>query len=992
MKGYFRVEIGERIKEIGTRLYSEAISFTPSIFDKRKWEGKALEWAMKDEHFKTQLFRFIDVLPSLKSDYSVIKILKEYFSGETIELLGIFKLGADSIPERGLMAKAASRAIRTNIRKFARQFIAGNNIEEAEEKLQALRNDGYAISSYLLGETVVSDKEAVRYIEKNLELMDALSPFCNRWSHNSTLDEDESGNIPKMNISVKMSSVFSQIDPADWDGAIENTKEGLRGILRKAKAIGASFTCDMEYYYLKDLIIAVFKSLLEEDEFKDFQFAGIALQAYLRDTAYDLQLLIEWARTNRRIITVRLVKGAYWDYETVVNSQNGWPVPVFLNKDETDLNFEELTRVLLKNSDVIRPAIGTHNIRSIASAIAVHEELRRPANSIEFQMLYGMAEPVRDALQKEGYRVRVYSPIGELLPGMAYLIRRLLENTSNESFLRRSFVEGTSLEELLRAPLVEAIGDRIEFCPQLHRPQGNDGFQNEPPTDFSKRENREKMQEALVIVREGFNKKYPLYIGDKEILTEKEIISYNPANPDEIVGWVSSAAAREIEQAISGARGAWEMWRGVNAGERAAYLFKVAEMMKDKRFELTALQIYEVGKSWKEADGDVSEAIDYLEYYGREMQRIGTGHYGNYPGEVNDYHYVPRGIGIIISPWNFPLAIPTGMVAASIVTGNCAIFKPSGFSPVTAWKLVEFFKEAGLPPGVLQYLPGPGNIIGDYLVSHPDIDFITFTGSKDVGLRIVGLASDTLPGQRNVKRVIAEMGGKNAIIVDETADLDEAIKGVIESGFGYQGQKCSACSRVIVLNDIYAEFCERLKDAAESIRIGPPERPGNFMGPVIDSSAHKKIIEYIEIGKDEGKPHIINPINVSGNFIGPVLFEDVEPEAIIAQEEIFGPVIAIIRADDLSSALEIANSTEYALTAGIFSRSPVNIQKAREGLRAGNIYINRPITGALVGRQPFGGFGMSGIGSKAGSPEYLLQFMHPVCISENVLRKGFAPT
>ncbi|HZX48769.1 MAG TPA: aldehyde dehydrogenase family protein, partial [Nitrospirota bacterium] len=428
------------------------------------------------------------------------------------------------------------------------------------------------------------------------------------------------------------------------------------------------------------------------------------------------------------------------------------------------------------------------------------------------------------------------------------------------------------------------------------------------------------------------------------------------------------------------------------AGERAAYLFKVAEMMKDKRFELTALQIYEVGKSWKEADGDVSEAIDYLEYYGREMQKVGSGYYGNYPGEVNDYHYVPRGIGIIISPWNFPLAIPTGMVAASIVTGNCAIFKPSGFSPVTAWKLVEFFKEAGLPPGVLQYLPGPGNIIGDYLVSHPGIDFITFTGSKDVGLRIVGLASDTIPGQRNVKRVIAEMGGKNAIIVDETADLDEAIKGVIESGFGYQGQKCSACSRVIVLNDIYAEFCERLKDAAESIRIGPPERPGNFMGPVIDSSAHKKIIEYIEIGKDEGKPHIINPINISGNFIGPVLFEDVEPEAIIAQEEIFGPVIAIIRADDLSSALEIANSTEYALTAGIFSRSPVNIQKAREGLRAGNIYINRPITGALVGRQPFGGFGMSGIGSKAGSPEYLLQFMHPVCISENVLRKGFAPT
>ena len=388
----------------------------------------------------------------------------------------------------------------------------------------------------------------------------------------------------------------------------------------------------------------------------------------------------------------------------------------------------------------------------------------------------------------------------------------------------------------------------------------------------------------------------------------------------------------------------------------------------------------------------MSEAIDYLEYYGSEMQRLGSRRLGSYPGEVNEYNYVSRGIGVIISPWNFPLAIPTGMVAASIVTGNCAIFKPSGLSPVIAWKLVEFFNKAGLPPGVLQFLPGPGSVIGDYLVSHPDIDFITFTGSKDVGLRIMGLASDTLPGQRSVKRVIAEMGGKNAIIVDETADLDEAVKDVLESGFGYQGQKCSACSRVIVLGDIYEEFCERLKDAVESLRIGSPERPGNFIGPVIDASAKKKIMEYIDIGKEEGKPYIVKSSNVSGNFIGPVLFEDVEPEAIIAQEEIFGPVIAIIRADGLNSALEIANSTEYALTAGIYSRSPANIQRAREELRAGSIYINRGITGALVGRQPFGGFGMSGIGSKAGGPEYLLQFMHPVCISENVLRKGFAPT
>ncbi|MCC6543187.1 MAG: proline dehydrogenase family protein, partial [Nitrospirae bacterium] len=724
--------IEDRITEIGNKLYSEAINFTPSVFDKRKWEGKVLEWAMKDEHFKTQLFRFIDVLPSLKSDYSVIRILKEYFSGDIIDLLGIFKLGAGNIPDRGLMAKAAALAIRTNIRSFARQFISGGNFEEAKEKLLTLRDAGYALSCYLLGETVVSDKEADRYIEKNLQLLDMLGAFSLLWSHNSILDEDGYGHIPKVNISVKMSSVYSQIDPVDWDGSIEDAKDGLRLILKKAITVGASFTCDMEYYYLKDLVIAVFKSLIEEDEFKDFPFAGIAIQAYLRDSADDLQSLIEWARMNKRVITVRLVKGAYWDYETVINRQIGWPVPVFLSKGETDLNFEKLSRLMLKNSEVIRPAIGTHNIRSIASAIAVSEELGLPDNSIEFQMLYGMGEPIRDALEKMGYRVRIYSPIGELLPGMAYLIRRLLENTSNESFLRMSFVEKSSVEELLRTP--KPSGDGIEFCPQL---QESAGFQNEPPTDFSRRENREKMKEALVVVREQFDKKYPLYINGKEILTDKEIISLNPANPGEIVGKASSAAAREIEQAISGARRAWETWKVISAGERAEYLIKVAGMMKDKRFELAALQILEVGKSWNEADSDVSEAIDYLEYYGREMKRIGSGHYGNYPGEINYYHYMPRGIGIIISPWNFPLAIPTGMVAASIVTGNCAVFKPSGLSPVTAWMLVDLFNKAGLPPGVLQYLPGPGNIVGDYLVTHADIDFITFTGSRDVGLRIV---------------------------------------------------------------------------------------------------------------------------------------------------------------------------------------------------------------------------------------------------------------
>ena len=331
------------------------------------------------------------------------------------------------------------------------------------------------------------------------------------------------------------------------------------------------------------------------------------------------------------------------------------------------------------------------------------------------------------------------------------------------------------------------------------------------------------------------------------------------------------------------------------------------------------------------------------------------------------------------------------MASAGIVTGNCVIFKPSGLSPIIGYELCEIFRSIGLPTGVLQFLPGSGSDVGEYLVSHPSIDFIAFTGSKEVGLRIIERAGTTVQGQRNVKKVIAEMGGKNAIIVDETADLDEAVKGIVESAFGYQGQKCSACSRVIIVGHIFKELCDRLTEAAKSIRIGPPDEPGTFIGPVIDETAMKKIRTYIVIGKKEGTIIFEQDVTGEGYFVGPVIAIDVKPGSRIATEEIFGPMLSVMRAVDMDEAIRLANSSIYALTGGLFSRSPANIQKVKEEFRMGNLYINRKITGALVGRQPFGGFGMSGTGSKAGGPDYLLQFMNPVSISENTIRRGFAP-
>jgi RHH-type proline utilization regulon transcriptional repressor/proline dehydrogenase/delta 1-pyrroline-5-carboxylate dehydrogenase len=817
----------------------------------------------------------------------------------------------------------------------------------------------------------VSDKEAAEYGGRYLALLDFIRENF----------PEEAGS----DVSIKISSLDSQLDPRDWEGSLARVKENLRPILRKAKALGISVTFDMEQYYTKDLTLAIFKSILAEEEFKDFPGAGIAIQAYLKNAEQDILALVRWAREQPRKIVVRLVKGAYWDYETVVSRQKGWPVPVFLNKEETDHNFERLTQLLFEHFDAVRPAVATHNLRSISHTIAAADALHVPVRDFEFQLLYGMGDPFRKALRKRGFNVRTYTPVGALIPGMAYLVRRLLENTSNESFLRKSFSEKTSFEDLIRAP---AAGEARENYEEWT----DNAFRNEPAFDFSLSLSRGKMADALRMIKENGNREYPLLIGEQEVRTERKILSLNPASPADVVGTVSAAGIPEADRAISEAGKTAASWRMRDPAERIQYLFQTAEVLRKQRFALAALEVLEVGKTWADADSDVCEAIDYLEYYGREMKRLAEPQVlQEYQGERNEYLYRPKGIGVVIAPWNFPLAIATGMAAAAIAAGNCVLFKPSGLSPVLGYRLVEAFRSGGLPAGVLQFLPGRGSEVGEYLVSHPAVDFIAFTGSKDVGLRIIERAGVTKPGQRNVKKVIAEMGGKNAIIVDATADLDEAVKGIIESAFGYQGQKCSACSRVIVIKDLFDEFCERLVNAADSLRIGPPEDPSNVLGPVIDEAALLKVKAYIELGKKEGKAILEKKVSSPGYFVGPAVFIDVPPQSRIATEEIFGPLLTIMKANNLDEAVRIANDSLYALTGGLFSRSPASINKVKEEFRVGNLYINRKITGALVDRQPFGGFGMSGVGSKAGGPDYLLQFLNPITISENTLRRGFSP-
>lgn len=513
----------------------------------------------------------------------------------------------------------------------------------------------------------------------------------------------------------------------------------------------------------------------------------------------------------------------------------------------------------------------------------------------------------------------------------------------------------------------------------------NKPFRPEPFSDFSKPEVAAAFEQGLATVKEQLGQRYPMIIGGKRVDTGESIASVNPSQPDQVVGYAARGGLAEAEAAVQAAVEAFPAWADTPAEVRARVLFKAAAIMRRRRHELSAWMCHEVGKNWAEADADTAEAIDFLEYYGRQMLRLAAPQpLTPYPGEENHLYYRPLGVGVVHSPFNFPLAILTGMTAAAIVAGNTVVVKPSTEAPVIAAKVFEILEEAGLPPGVANLLFADPVEVGDYLTTHKEVRFINFTGSKQVGCHIYELAAKVQPGQKFLRRVIAEMGGKDAIIVDGSADLDEAAAGIVASAFGFSGQKCSACSRAVVTADVYDQVLEKVVARTRALKIGPATEKETDVGPVAAERYQKKILEYIEIGKSEGRLVLGGSARPGGFYVEPTIFADVAPNARIAQEEIFGPVLAFIKAEDFEDALRIANDTEYGLTGSVYSRNRANLERARKAFMVGNLYFNRTSTGAIVGVHPFGGFNMSGTDSKAGGPDYLLLFTQAQAVSEKL--------
>ncbi len=967
------------IEAIGREIFARMAGAKPRLFSHSNLTGQLLEWSMQRESLKTQLFRLVDVLPALDSNKEIARHVAEYLGDDSEALPPAMRRVLGLGQKVPLLTGPPTRRV---VARMARTFILARDAREAVAYLRAMRERSTAFTVDLLGETVLSEREAEAYAARYLELIKVLADAAPTWPQIPSLDNDDRGPIPAVNISVKISALFSQIKPEAFQYSVEQLSRRLRPLLRLARARHVFINLDMEMHYLKDLTLQAFKSTLEEDEFRDYPHVGIAMQAYLRETPEDLERLIDWSAQRGTRVTVRLVKGAYWDTETILAAQRGWPSPAYETKEETDSAYERLARRLLERSEVIDCAFGTHNVRTIAACIAEARRLRIPPARLEFQVLYGMAEPIKEALIEMGYRVREYCPLGEMLPGMAYLVRRLLENTSNEGFLRSTFSEKLAPDILLRDPAT------IRHPEPRVQPQG---FRNEPHADFSRAKLREQMTSALREVRASLGKLHPLLVGEARVRSENVIVSRNPARPEEVIGRVQAASGAEVDPAIDLTTSVAPAWSNVPAEKRAQILARAASLLELRRFELAALEVLETGKTWSEADADVCEAIDFCRYYAGEMLRL-TGGGLRIPGEDIRREYIPRGVAAVIAPWNFPLAILCGMTSAALVAGNPVVMKPSGQSAVIAVVFAQILREAGVPPGAIICLPGSGTEVGAALVEHPAVAVIAFTGSREVGLQIWETAGRTRPGQAQLKKVICEMGGKNAVIVDEDADLDEAVPAIVASAFGYQGQKCSALSRLIVLPRVRERLVQRVIEATESLRVGDPADPSVTIGPLIDETAQRRVRAIIAAGRCEARIAFEGPISDStGWFVGPTIFTDVAPNSRLAQEEIFGPVLSVINAGDLEMALQIANGTPYALTGGFFSRSPKRIERVKSEFQVGNLYINRGITGALVARHPFGGFRMSGGGTKAGGPDYLLNFLFPKVIAENVVRRGSAP-
>ncbi len=985
------MEVEKEARVLTKTLIDKISSYKSSLFE--KFTDFGLDLTANFMLFRVHLLKFLAILPSLDYDIKgkeVKRVLLEALrrlleDSSKAKILG--KKGPEApIPTwcfsavfiaywgaRICPTSLLANIVRFLVRFMADRFIAGESIDRSETTLKELLQTRRGFTVDQLGELVVSEKEADIYCDAVLALIRGMSKHVTPGTTNSA-------GVYQANVSVKVSALCSDFRPQAFDYTYGMVGPRLQKILVESHKAKVFLNVDAEHIHYRDLVFDIYKKvLLTTPELSDYQQTGIVLQGYLRDSYQHLQDILALAKERKLLMPVRLVKGAYWDAETIEGDAHNFPAPQFLNKEETDINFRYLIFSMLEHGEQIQLIIASHNIQDHCWCEVLREKKFPKAPIIEHQCLHMTYEALSIGLSKMNWPVRNYVPVGSLLMGMGYLVRRIMENSSQVGFL--TMMRSHKMADTFLPPFEKHRQNRsnqtLVFDPQISKLSSR--FINVYPARLYLKDQRDQFfSELKKFEKEGLGQKYSHpYEGEKNV----EIFS--SSNPDILVGSINYVDLDQAKKIVDIAKDEFEngTWSSTHSFQRAAILLKAANLLLIRRNELASLIIYEAGKSIEEALADVDEAIDFLTFYAREE--------ANLKSDRNSVN--PRGVMAVISPWNFPLAIPCGMVSSALVAGNTVILKPAKHTPLIAQKLIDILHEAGVPQNALIHLPGSGATVGKVLVENKDINGVIFTGSKEVGTWIYDQVASryqvsTLANQKYVvpNRVVTEMGGKNAIVVTADAELDETVAGVLYSAFAHAGQKCSAASRVLVDQGIKDRFVERLEEAVKDIQVGPAFDGSTFVNPLIarqeKERLQKEVKEAIAEANKLGGRAIVDRSqeDLPGYCMGPVVIEMPAKAAkdpnTYACKELFGPVLHLIPVKDLDEAIEIMNCTEYALTAGIFGQSQDDIDYFQARIAAGNVYVNRPNTGARVGIEPFGGFKMSGTGPKAGSRSYVKAF------------------
>ena len=954
------IGVEERTQQLGRELLAEAGRYRPGPAERvQDW---LLGLTAANERFRGRLLRYLDVLASVdyhSSGAEAKRLAAEYFGDEFPELprglRWLLRLARDEHVPARVMGESSRRAAEL----FARRFITPPGVDAVAGTIRQLRDHGRLPSFDLLGEAVLSDREAEAYLARYLELIGQLAG-------DPAAGEVTAGGVFALQVSLKLSSLTAHFSPVDPESTIARARPPLEAIVEAADRAGVGVTVDMEQFEYRDLTWELFtRTFARGERFGGWPGAGIVLQAYLREVDAHAEGLVAFARSRGVPYQVRLVKGAYWDYETIVAEAAGWTPPVFTRKAATDAAFERVLARLVGAHPALHVAVGSHNARAHALAEALAEASGLPEQAVEHQTLFRTAEGTSRALAGLGWAARDYVPSGELLPGMAYLVRRVLENSSQAGVLLAGRT-GASPEDLLRAP------PALDPPPPPPAPSGD--FTRTPEARWFAPEFREAFQAALDSTRARWGGRFPLRVGGAEAPAAETVVVHSPSHPvGEPVGFAEFAdaegARRAIAVAAAGARG----WEATPVAERASILRRAAALLEARGHEFAAWVVHEGGRDRAGAWTEVEEAVDFLRYYAGQAEAL----FGDFGDRI-----APRGVVAVIPPWNFPLAIPCGMTAAALACGNAAILKPAEQTPLLGLRLAALLHEAGVPRDALIALPGRGETAGAALAESPEVAMVAFTGSRAVGTLLHEVVARVEPtGEAVTKTLVAEMGGKNAIIVFPDADPDEVVDGVMRSTFGHANQKCSAASRVLVADSVYATIRDRLVEAARSLRSGPADAPETQINPVIDAEARARLRRDAQTARTECEVLLDRFEEAAGDgelSLGPLVVELPAARARAARtttEELFGPILALIPFATEEEAYAVANGTDYGLTAGIFSRSPATIERASRAIEAGNVYANRAITAARVGVEPFGGMKMSGTGPKAGGSDYLWAFV-----------------